>query len=512
MGVRRFVAVLCAILTPAETRAGGPLVAENGSQAAQRAGAFVARADDPTALTLNPAGLGRAAAEGWAIFVGANFLDLALSFDRAGTYPDPDPADPVDPSWVGKEYPEVRHVGPPQLIPHLAAAWRRGRLGLGVGLFAPHAYGARDFPESIASLRDADGRDAPAPQRYDAVMQDPTFVFPSVGASYRLAAGLEIGARASWGVATIEARSVSWGLENDRETPARESVVRVRGARDAFVPAFGLGLLYRWRDGVELGASFSSAVSARARGRASPTLGSELAMPLPGMQNRLEPLAAGETAGMCEPAGGGTADALHVCIDSHLPQTATVGVRFVSLEGGRERGDLEIDFRWEDWSAAATTEITLDAKPTLTGIPLRRAVVRRGFRDVYAVRVGGAFRFERREGPDLHVRAGAAYDTAAAPVSWTRVDQDGKERVTVTGGLGIDDGWRRIDLGLGYVWEPTRLVEPLPVADPSNVSSRVQPDPLIPSLSPSQQLYHPINNGVHRSRYILGSVGVTVWW
>ena len=71
-------------MLPASAPAGGLMVSENGAAAMQRGGAFVARADDPTALAINPAGLMKA--RRFELYLGSNLAFYSLTYQRTGTY------------------------------------------------------------------------------------------------------------------------------------------------------------------------------------------------------------------------------------------------------------------------------------------------------------------------------------------------------------------------------------------------------------------------------------------
>src|SRR5688572_18892853 len=75
-------AVAVAVAGPAH--AGGLIVPGYGSQGQPRAGAFVAKADDPSALYYNPAGFARQ--RGTSVQIGLNFIDFSQRFRRAGAY------------------------------------------------------------------------------------------------------------------------------------------------------------------------------------------------------------------------------------------------------------------------------------------------------------------------------------------------------------------------------------------------------------------------------------------
>src|SRR5262245_36954090 len=101
--MRKLAWLLAASAVPASAAAGGFVIGENGAAATGRAGAFVARADDPTALAMNPAGLMKA--ERFELYLGSNLASYSLTYQRAGNYPNqPDRA--TQPAYVGTPYPE----------------------------------------------------------------------------------------------------------------------------------------------------------------------------------------------------------------------------------------------------------------------------------------------------------------------------------------------------------------------------------------------------------------------
>lgn len=488
------------LLTPAFAHAGGVFVGESGSQSMERAGAFVAKADDPTALWLNPAGLMKA--KSVAIYLGTNLLNYSLSYQRSGTYN----AQMRDkqPAYVGTEYPKVENDASFQPIPSLGAAFRYKSFAVGGGVYAPAAVPGRDFPcKASDQFCQMDATGAPAPQRYDVVDQKALMIYPSLALAYRVHERVDIGARASWGIANVKARNFPWALPNAPEDPVREGDFSV-DVTDSFMPTFGVGLLVRPIDALELGASYASKTEIRASGTGSAVLGPEAAGPI-GMQPFLEPKP--DDAAQC--AKGGTMTAIKSCVDFDMPQSLSLGLRYIFHDGrtGGERGDIEVDGKWENWSQASDDTITVDGQDAQTGLTLKPVLNRHGFQDVYMLRVGGAYNLDVGQNL-LTLRAGFGIDTAAAPVSWTRVDKDGRARQTFAAGVAYEIPKWRFDVGFAYVHEGTQTV----VNDPTpgtTVESRTQPDVLQPSLFPEQQRAHPYNAGVYESGYVMGLVGVT---
>ena len=488
-----------ALVDVGRARAGGQLVGDNGAQGTQRAGAFAAKADDPTALWFNPAGFARAAP---ALYLGANLVDLDASYTRSGSYGVVSGTGGSQPGFVGDPFPTVLHQGGPQPVPMVAAGVRLGaRAALGFGLMAPHGYGRRDYPDLVDT---ASGTDAPAPQRYDTVSQRAVVVLPSLALAADVGGGLALGARASLGYAATESRKFVQGIANNSEDPAQDSDVRL-AAEDWGVPAFAVGLHYRASPTIELAAAWTSAITIEATGSSSTVFGAALREPAPGMVNYMEPLPDSEVR--C--ATGGTRDALRACATvPAIPQTATAAIRYVVRDAdGREQGDVELDVRWEDWSAASDYRVVVDGKNHLLGTTIADTVVRHGLQDVLSVRLGLAGVVEQG-GRRWHLRGGLAYDSAAAPPSWTRLDLDGLGHATAAGGVGVELGRWRVDVGGALVLSARRNLGDVAIADPSDPAARVQPDIGVPLEDADHQPYNPFNAGAYRTGYWIASVGL----
>ena len=495
-------AAAASLLAPRLASAGGLYAGDPGSQAQSRAGAFVAKADDPTALMHNPAGLVKA--RHFDFFLGANLVHFSQTFDREGVYQEraADGSTPGDPAFAGQEMPEIKNDGPIQPIPFLAAVQRFGNFAIGEGVFAPQGYPNRNYPETV----DVNGMSAPAPQRYDMVKQESIAALPSIAAAYRVTDQLDLGARASWGFGTLNARTYLFGLPNQTEDVGTDAVFDI-DVKDNFVPAFGFGVLFRPTGSIELGAAYSSEIVLDMKGSGTPKLGPNVAFgdtpvivsPLPDDQVKCDK--------------GGTSESLKACLKLVIPMTATVGARYVLREHGAERGDIELDVRWENWKAAEDIVVTVDAQVENIQRPLEVTILHHGFQDVISTRLGGSYGFPNSLG-NLIVRAGVSYDTAAAPTSWTRPDIDGTERLQFAGGVALETKSWRIDLGGSGIFSAKRTVtgddpfQPQP-AMPTPQDSRTHPDPSNPQLGPKNQDLHPFNLGTYSSGYIIIATGVT---
>jgi long-chain fatty acid transport protein len=518
----RTLIFLVFLVPPASAHAGGPFVPGAGPHAQARAGAFVARADDPNALLHNPAGIAKL--NGVQIMLGWNAVDYNLSYQRFGNYEAPtNPADAAP--YDGLPYPEVRNqakpklgIGDYQLIPNFAVTWDLNRpdwpVRIAIGVIEPQAYPVRKFPE-LVTVAGVDG--APAPQRYDTINQEATFVLPSVGVGYSVLPNLDVGVRLTWGFARFEASRSVWPIVNFQETKNGDSLFEVEKAKDSFVPAYGFGVLYRPIDNLELGFNYNSEVKAHATG-----LGRSTGAMLGGTTVTLAPV--DDTMARC--ATGGQVDRLKTCIDVGLARNAQLGVRYLFRDaGGDERADVELDLRWENWSKATDTTVLVDAFDNVSGGVLQQTFSRHGFKDTFGVSLGGSYAHPIGT-YKLIVRAGGAFDSAASPDSFTRVDLDGKQRITLAGGLAFEGSFFRIDLGGGVSLEPDVTVEPCkPPGGPSMsdigcaegggeipVPDRKQPDPIQPKIVEAGQVESPYNAGTYTSGYVLFSTGVTLWF
>ncbi|RMH43651.1 MAG: hypothetical protein D6689_04705 [Deltaproteobacteria bacterium] len=513
------LAIATAALVAARIAAAGGLVVPGmGPQAQARAGAFVAKADDPTALAHNPAGFAKL--DGTVAFIGANFVRMALAFARTGAYEDLPEADEP---YEGLPYPEVEShpspspgIGGFQAVPYVAVTTDFGHpqwpVRAAIGLYSPQGYAARAFPETVTVA----GVDAPAPQRYDVFEQYGQVAHPSVALAYAATPTLSFGARASWGFARIRTRKVVWAIRNYEEWIEKDSVTTIR-TTDPFIPSFGLGALWSPSPAWEFGVGYASAVHVRSKG----TVRSQPGSAVPAGNANLIPI--DDEFARCAP--GGVEGALKICLDFDLPQTVHAGGRWIARDaGGRERADVELDVKWEQWSKAGVTTTTTDA--IAANGPLDVARIRHGFIDVVSIRLGGAYALPVAQRA-VQLRAGVAWDTKTAPLSWTRVDQDGKPRATLATGVAYTaDRWR-IELGGGYVWEPDRTVpdDCKPPSGPTRddpgcqpggvetpVADRSRPDPAQPLTGANNQIESPFNAGTVRSHYVLLHAGVTAWF
>ncbi|MCP4447026.1 MAG: hypothetical protein GY811_17010 [Myxococcales bacterium] len=496
--------------------AGGLFVPGAGPSAQGRAGAFVARADDPTTMSHNPAGFAKQ--DGTQLYVGSNFLRYVLSYQRSGSYEAPG-AGEDDLPYEGQPFPKVENdgdaaIGPlgSQVLPTFVVTSDLGHpewpVRFAVGLYSVQAFPSRRYGRDVTL---DSGQVVPAPQRYDVVSQEIILSAPSLAVTYSPTDTIDIGVRGSWGLGSFKGSKTVWTLPNYEESPNRDAIFTLTEAKDNFIPTMGLGVLYRPSNSFEFGAAWNSQGQIDAKGT-----GSSEITGTPFGDATVQVIPRPDDIALCGP--GGVTGELKACVSLTLAQNATVGGRWIHREAdGREKADIELNVKWEDWSVANKSTVQVDGMVDVTGGLLETVANPHGYQDVISTRLGGGYRIDVAKGR-LEVRAGVAYDTKTAPASWTRADQDGKRRATFATGLGFEHGRYRLDLGFGAVWEPDITVGQCKApAGPSRDSpgcedgvDPVNPTPAQPLYGEAEQKESPFNAGTYESGYLMAALGLKV--
>jgi long-subunit fatty acid transport protein len=526
---------------------GGLLLPGAGSISTSRAGAAVASADDGEALALNPAGIAKA--KGTVITLGVTAIDYAMQFQRNGTYDPPDAMSAEVYPWDGQQYALQKNdakpplgIGAVQPVPVIAVVSDLGgaipHLHVAAGLYAPNAYPFRDIATCPAGQPcyhyqfNSDFNKPPPPGRYDIVKQEAAVILPSIAVAYSILPQLDVGLRFSAGFANLKSTTTVWGVPaNYREDVKADGQFSV-DASDSFIPEVALGVSYRPTDNIEVGARYTSELDIHAKGNASSTNGP--AVTLNGAPIMIQPTP--DDFARC--AKGGTAESLKACVGLALPRTATVGARYKLLDGaGKLRGDLELDIDWENWGkqcdpgdtgcvSPGAYQVTVDGQVTTggsgAGLDLKDSIVQHGFRDTYAVRVGGSYVVPLGDAAVV-LRGGVAYDTAAAKTHWERMDIDGAARTTLAAGASYKTPRLEISAGFGVILEGTRTDSRTCNPDLTSMgcagsgvdqptNQRQGPDPIVPILDAEHQSENPVNQGTYQSHYLMFMLGASTWF
>jgi len=402
-------------------RAGGFDVPDNGAQALGRGGAFVARADDGTAIYYNPAGLARQ--RGTRLYGGANLYLHSFEFQRSGSFPD-DPNDARTP-WGGKPYPVVDNASGPYVMPFFALSTdfaSLDRLTVAIGAFGPPSVGNRTFPLGV--------RGAPAASRYDFIQSKTTIFYPTASAAYRVTRWLDLGVSAHLALGSFDQTTVSY-LDLGACPEVEYQPCDSRGTLQATGTSFGatFGALLRPSPSLSFGLSARTPIGFDARGVVTPQ------RPAVGAAD----VAPGEAA-----------------LTTRLPLILRAGGRYVSMDADFELYDLELDVTYEGWGAAQGEgpRITVPALGELRNID---TIVVHGYGDTFSVRGGGAYNLQAFDGI-VALRAGAYFDSSATGFDYTRLDVDTLAKVAGTLGFGYRYGAFAVDVGYAAVASIPRLV------------------------------------------------------
>jgi long-chain fatty acid transport protein len=443
---------------------------DNGTEALGRGGAFVAKADDPTAIQYNPAGL--AGQRGTRLLLDGKVTLSSYEFQRFGAFPDT-ASDPATP-WGGAAYPRVHDTGGAFFAPFVAATTDFASLDwltVAVGVFGPSGVANRTYPVGVAG--------APAASRYDVVQPSSVIALPTLAAGARVFDWLDVGLGVHLVYGSFALASTSFvdlgdgaaGPCKNYEYQPCDSLSRVNATGTSWAATGGV-MLHPSRT-VSVGVSARTPISVDASGKAT-VLQAPLNQPIP-------------------PQGNAT---LH----TELPWYWRAGARLAFVDdAGFETGDVELDGTYETWGASQGTgpHIHIDhlgpAGPAFDDIDL---TVQHHYGDTFSVRAGGAYN-TRLDFGVLSLRAGAFYDKSATSddPSYTRLDFDTLDKIAGTVGVGLK--WNGFTFNVGYaeVFEPGRTVGPgqgnvRPIDGAQHGTSTDSNGALLPAVNEGQYTGH----------------------
>jgi len=446
--------------------AGGLEMPDHGTEALGRGGAFTAKADDPTAVYYNVAGL--AEQRGTRLLANANASQSSLRFERAGNY-----AEEAGVSWSGKKYPAVDNQGGPVVLPFLAATSDLGLSWMTVALaaYAPPvaSYSGRTYPLAV------DG--APSPARYDAVGGTSSVIMFYTGAmAFKLGDSIDIGVAVHAVQATIETRTVSYlDLSQCKSSESQQCDGRSDGKSSGWTATGSVGALARLGKGVSAGLNVRGPVLMQTVGEAMTTSPRAL--------------------------GGTLSSPYRVGLRNAFPLVARAGLRkaWTKDRGQTEVADVELDVTYERWSDAQAPgpQALLER---LGGKNNVNVSVVHNYVDTFSLRLGGAYNLSSLP---LTLRAGTFYDASATQGADTRVDADTLAKVAGTLGMGLKVGSFGLNIAYAGVYDVPRTVSdgrfrPINAAR-GGTTNDVNGNPL-----PA------VNNGAYSGFTHVVSLGVTV--
>jgi len=438
---RAFVAAIALTMLLGRSKpahAGGMEIPDHGTEALGRGGAFTAKADDPSALHHNVAGL--AQQRGTRFLLNANIARSSLAFQRAGTYPGT-PGDPATP-WAGRSFPRAENQGGLVALPVVAITSDFGLpwATFALGTFPPSTIGGRVYP----LVQDG----APSPVRYDSVGGVSSLVlFHTAAAAFHVSDEIDIGAAVHLVQTNIGVRMVSYQTIGNCSDVTREDPgcdARGEAMTKGWSATGSLAVMVRPASGVTLGAQFRGPVYMNTSGEA------KLSAPTAFAGTKL--------------------DDTGVEVAARLPWTLRTGIRKAfgpdaALDHSSRRtqsppsetGDLELDFIYEAWGSAMNP----GPKVMLEQVLQKRLIktVQENYNDTFSVRLGGSMTTDAIADTPVTFRGGFYYDKSATEERFTRLDNDTLDKVAGTIGVGVRVGAVKLDVAYASVFDISRVVK-----------------------------------------------------
>jgi long-subunit fatty acid transport protein len=367
-----------------------------GARAAGRAGAFVARADDPTAVHYNPAGL--ATIGGTVVMLGNRFSHNGYSYTRAPTLDWGNASGGVAPMVT---FDKVSNGKPWQALePLIAVASNLGLPDFGFALAAFAAPGASNltFPPGGG-------------QRYMMLAREAIILNYTASAAWKWRDVFGIGATLEW----ISVPRLDYSLIIEG-SPFVQDVHPVSGPLDMVASTKGkdwftfnaiLGAWVRPVPFLQIGVAgqvVPTSIETNSTLDVTP-VNMDPNMPVDPVELRRD---------------GRPANDVSVILP--LPLMARAGVRYIGGLGGRHPWDVELDAEYETWSRV--NQFTVDTRrltATFQGadVALDKITIAKNWRDTVAVKLGGDVMVVPGT---LALRGGAFYETAVAPSAYANVD------------------------------------------------------------------------------------------
>jgi long-chain fatty acid transport protein len=419
------ITVAALSLAPATAWAGGFEIADQGPRGAGRAGAFTVRADDPSAVDYNPAGLARM--RGTRVYLANRFTYGNEEYKRARTL---DWSDAAGGYPMRVDFPWVRNSTSFQWLGLMAAVTTDFGLedwGFGLSVYGPPGVSAQSFP--------SDG-----PQKFMLFEREVVILYYTLSIARKYRDVFGFGVSLQW----VDVPIFRFGLVVDGNTTPRlvnpvsgrfDMESRIDGADHVGFTAI-LGFWYKPAPGWELAAS--------ARVLPVPiTAASHLTLTAQSLDLDSPPVT----------SRNGVPDD-SVTFSMILPPRLRVGARYVHTvkepvvttepaatgepavtERDREVFDLELDLGYEAWSMLDA--FTMDGDGLVsevlgTRVPVGTLRVPRNWRDTWSVRLGGDWQAV----PDwLALRAGVMWESPSSSPEYSYLDVFPGHRLGVSAGF-----------------------------------------------------------------------------
>jgi long-chain fatty acid transport protein len=472
---RTIPCLFLAVLVPGLAFAGGFEYPDNGTIAVGRGGAFAARADDPTAIAYNPAGL--AGVKGTRLLFDSNLARMNMSFTRAGKDDEGNPFNTVS-NDAGFFFAPMGVVTSDFGLKDFTFA---------IGAFGPSAIGKLRYPD--------DG-----PQRYQLISLDALIIYYTAAVAWRPHPMVDVGVAFQWAdnVSTKFSQRVNaWFAEGASKGTLYDTKVS-QNFKDRFAPAMLIGLRVRPMRGLQVGLSVRPfPVKFHQTGTVSDSY-------------------PGAYLGKLYEKGRVYITDKDVAMDLTLPIMGRLGVQYTYEKGDREIFDVEADLTYEAWRCVDSFDLDFDGSMVIKSDngpddvhQLNRISIPKRFKDTVSVRLGGDFNVV----PDyLRVRAGGFYESPAVPTATTNLDFPSFTRFGVGGGFTASYYGFDLSFAYSHVFQLTRTVAqgesdiyqqmPMSLCQPPYTAASCNPQGVPPGPE--------VGAGKYVSGYDVLSVGLTV--
>ncbi len=412
--------------------AGGFYSGVKGARAAGRGGAFVAKADDLSAVGLNPAGLAKT--DTTYIHIGNRFSLNQNTFTRAPTLDWGNTTNGVPP-YV--EFDSVSTDVPFQpLDPIIGVATNFGLpdWGFAVAAYSPPGVSRQEYP--------VDGG-----QRYMMVSRNAMLINYAASVAWKPSENFGIGVTfQNLAVPLLEySLVIDANPEQGSANPvsSQYDMLATISGSDYFTPQAIVGAWFKPARYLEVGVS-GQVIPAQIETDSTISID-------PLDQNIIDRIEQTDDRIVLL---RGLQEADDVKLTLPLPLTARAGVRYIGFEGDRELYDIELDVTYETWSRVESFEVDSNgivAELFNEPIPIGVVNVEKQWQDTIGVHLGGDYAIA----PELlTLRAGVYYETPTAKPAYAHVDFPTGEQLGASIGTSINAGPLEIALVYEYRHQP----------------------------------------------------------
>lgn len=365
-----------------------------GARAAGRAGAFAARADDLSAVELNPAGLANIGKT--LIQVGNRFSHNTSDYSRQSTLDWGNAG--IDGTAPNVRFATVRNEKPGQYLDPIAGVASNLGLkdwGFALAAYAPAGVSREQYP--IAGG-----------QRYMMVSRDTQMINYTASVAWKLREVLGIGATFQWiAMPSLNYQLIIKGTPLARTGNPVSSLTDMRATvsgSDLFTPNAIIGAWYRPAPYLQWGLS----------AQVIPT-----SMVIKG-NLAVDPIHPDNTGKVTLVRNKVPAN--DVTLTLPLPVKIREGVRYRHLRGGREVFDIELDVAYEFWSRVDKFTLqsnNMEARWSGYYVPVGRIDIQKHWKNTVRIMLGGDYAVVPGS---LTIRGGTFYSSALSDPAYTQID------------------------------------------------------------------------------------------